>query len=89
MTRAEFFVTRGRGHWAKCRVPFLCEREVYTPCGTVECGKRVEKGDVYLTTDVLRYPDKVEQAQRSHTQPERWMNARRRYCAACADSRID
>jgi hypothetical protein len=88
-TRAEFFVTRGRGRWSKCRVPFRCEREIHTPCGSIECGKEVRAGDLYLTTDIHKHPVALARAQTVGLKPERWAQARRRYCFACANTSID
>lgn len=53
MTRAEFFVLRGRGHWAKCRRKFLCNcAGQFGPCLNP-----IHPGDVYLATDLPKTPN--------------------------------
>lgn len=75
MTRAEFFVLHRRGHWAKCRVEFLCDcRGTFGPCLNP-----VKRGELYLTTDLAKYPDNVD---------PRYRHVKMRYCAHCADQQI-
>ena len=76
MTRAEFFVTRGRGHWAKCRRAFRCNCDgQFGPCLNP-----ISPGDVYLATDLPSHPD----AQPGS--PRYFM--KRRYCAHSAGQQI-
>lgn len=77
MTRAEFFVLHRRGHWAKCRVEFLCDCDgAFGPCLNP-----VKPGEMYLATDLPKYPD-----QPGNRNP--WRRIKKRYCAHCADQQI-
>jgi hypothetical protein len=75
MKRSEFFVTRGRGHWAKCRKEFRCEFD-HGP----RCLYRVKPGDLYLSTDVPLYPDAPANSREGKIQ--------RRYCFTCAEQEL-
>lgn len=72
MTRAEFFVTRGRGNWAKCRKEFRCEFD-----HNGRCMYRVRPGEIYLRTDIPMFPMADSKSREAHIM--------RRYCHHCAD----
>lgn len=76
MTRAEFFVLRGRGHWAKCRKEFRCELER----NGLRCVYRIRPGEAYLKTDIPMYPQADPKDRDAHIM--------RRYCACCADQQL-
>ncbi len=76
MTRAEWFVVRGRGHWAKCRRAFKC-----TCTGQFgPCLNPIEPGDLYLATDLAKYPDAQGYDERRFL--------KHRYCIHCANQQI-
>lgn len=76
ITRAEWFVSRGRGHWAMCRKPFLCDfRGPFGPCLNP-----VSKGDMYLATDIV----KEDKAGHLNAYGLRKL----RYCSHCADQEL-
>jgi hypothetical protein len=76
MKRAEWFVTKGKGHWATARVEAKCERR--TVMGP--CGNPIHPGDVYLLTDLPVYPDSTPEDKR------RWIM--KKYCFKCADAEL-
>ncbi len=76
MKRAEFFVMRSRGHWAKCRKEFRCE---FVADG-LQCCYRVKAGDAYLSTDINKYPHAPANSREG--------NIMRRYCFTCADQQL-
>jgi hypothetical protein len=76
MTRAEFFVTRRRGHWSKARKAFRCE---FVSSTGMRCMHTTEPGSMYLTTDVPKYP-----ASRDPVDSK----IMRRYCFHCANGAV-
>lgn len=75
MKRAEWFVTRGLGHWAKARKPFLCDfKGRFGPCLNP-----VAAGEVYLATDLAKYPRAAN---------NKYALVCLRYCFHCADGEL-
>lgn len=75
MKRAEWFVTRGRGKWTKAMKPFLCDfKGHFGPCL-----QPVEKGELYLRTDIPKYPGSLDTAKRFVTF---------KYCFCCAEQEL-
>lgn len=77
MTRAEWFVMRGRGHWSKARKAFRCE--FIGPNG-VRCMYQTQPREMYLMTDIPKHPD-------SHDPVD--AKIMRRYCFHCAEQQVE
>lgn len=76
MTRAQWFVTRGRGHWARARTDSQCDCVGrFGPCLGA-----IAKGAIYLATDLPKFPSAPSGSKKAFI--------RMRYCAHCADQEI-
>jgi len=76
MTRAEWFLARGRGKWVKARKGFLCEfRGRFGPCL-----HQVLPGEAFLKTDLAKYPSAPPLTHEWHMVL--------RYCQHCANQEL-